>query len=63
MILTGMMFIMFGLAMQHQMRFIGEKPKDQRPGLATQLLGVAFVYMGWMQQQTSVMEVLWQMNH
>lgn len=51
MILTGMLFLMMGLAMTHQWTLIGEKPKDKRPGMATQLLGVGMIYFGWMTDQ------------
>lgn len=62
MIITGMLFLMMGLAMVNQMTLIGNKPKDKRPGWACQLLGVGLIYQGWLEQQTDTLERLWSLS-
>lgn len=48
--------------MVNQMTLIGNKPKDKRPGWACQLLGVALIYKGWIDQQTPLLEKLWNVS-
>lgn len=62
MIITGMLFLMMGMAMVNQMTLIGNKPKDKRPGWACQLLGVGMIYHGWMSYQTPLLEKLWSVS-
>lgn len=62
MMITGMLFLMIGMGMVNQMTLIGNKPKDKRPGWACQLLGVALIYKDWIDQQTPLLEKLWNVS-